>query len=251
MKRSTRLFAAGLGLAGAAFAMGLASNAQAHGIWFAQRARQIALVFGLGGDDLDMVRRMPRLTSVTAYDADGAPVAAQLVAKGAIPIMDATAPYAIAAATMDYGVWAKRPDGEFEETTKDKVPNAVLGERTFKYAVFLAKPLNKPLALLPGHKVQIVPLAKDIPQKKGQMFAVRVYFDGKPFKGAQILPDFVNDPDMTPIKTDAAGIARFPMRNQGLNVIAATIIEKSSEPVKYDYTEYRASLSFMLPHAAE
>ena len=30
--------------------------AQAHGIWFAQRAKQLALIYGVGADDLDMVR---------------------------------------------------------------------------------------------------------------------------------------------------------------------------------------------------
>ena len=33
--------------------------AQAHGIWFAQRAKQLALIYGVGADDLDMVRRLP------------------------------------------------------------------------------------------------------------------------------------------------------------------------------------------------
>ena len=29
--------------------------AQAHSIWFAQRARQLALIYGVGADDLDAV----------------------------------------------------------------------------------------------------------------------------------------------------------------------------------------------------
>ncbi|MBJ7379063.1 MAG: DUF4198 domain-containing protein, partial [Sphingobium sp.] len=28
----------------------------AHGIWFAQRARQLALIYGVGADDLDAVK---------------------------------------------------------------------------------------------------------------------------------------------------------------------------------------------------
>jgi hypothetical protein len=34
------------------------SPADAHGIWFAQRARQLALVYGVGADDLDAVKRL-------------------------------------------------------------------------------------------------------------------------------------------------------------------------------------------------
>jgi len=152
---------------------------------------------------------------------------------------------------MDYGIWTKRPDGEFDETTKDKVPGAVLGERTYKYTVFLAKPLTKPLPLIAGHRLQIVPVAKAIPQEMGKTFDVKVYFDGKPMAGVEIMPDFVNDPDGPIIKTDAEGLASFRIRNQGINVVCATLIEKSAEPKKYDYTEYRATLSFILPHAAE
>jgi len=178
MTPRSRILVKSLVMASTLWAGAQATTASAHGIWFAQRARQIALIFGLGSDDLDMVRRLPRLTSFAAYDADGKPVQAQLVAKGAIPLIEATAPYAYAAATMDYGTWTKRPDGEFDETTKDKVVNAVLGERTYKYTIFLAKPLAKPLPLIAGHRLQIVPVAKDIPQEMGKTIAVKVSVDG-------------------------------------------------------------------------
>jgi uncharacterized GH25 family protein len=107
------------------------------------------------------------------------------------------------------------------------------------------------LPLIAGHRLQIVPVAKDIPQEMGKIFNVKVYFDGKPLAGVTIMPDFVNDPDGPVIKTDAEGLASFRLRNQGLNVICATLIEQSAEPRKFDFTEYRATLSFILPHAAE
>ena len=34
-------------------------QAQAHGFWFAQRANSLAMVFGVGADDLDVVKRLP------------------------------------------------------------------------------------------------------------------------------------------------------------------------------------------------
>ncbi|MBJ7375941.1 MAG: DUF4198 domain-containing protein, partial [Sphingobium sp.] len=34
----------------------MAMPASAHGIWFAQRARQLALIYGVGADDLDAVK---------------------------------------------------------------------------------------------------------------------------------------------------------------------------------------------------
>ena len=51
MKSSRMVFAA-LAAAGTVLA---ASSAGAHGIWFAQRANQIAMIYGVGSDDLDAV----------------------------------------------------------------------------------------------------------------------------------------------------------------------------------------------------
>ena len=46
-------------LTSAAVAAGLmmACGAQAHGFWFAQRANSLAMVFGVGADDLDVLKR--------------------------------------------------------------------------------------------------------------------------------------------------------------------------------------------------
>ena len=44
--------------------MTISVAAEAHGIWFAQRAKQLALIYGVGADDLDMVRRSPRWPAI-------------------------------------------------------------------------------------------------------------------------------------------------------------------------------------------
>jgi len=251
MKFSSRLFATSLTAAGAFASLAIAMDAQAHGIWFAQRARQLALIYGIGADDLDMVRRLPLLNTVTGYDADWKPVPIRLRTAGAIPVVDSDAPYAATAATMDYGIWSIQPGQDWVNKGRDENPTATRAEHTYKYTVHLEKPLNKEMPLLEGHRLQIVPVSKTIPQESGKPFAVKVYFEGKPFAGAEILTDFVNDPDMPPLKTGPDGIATFRLRNQGLNVIAATIIGKTDQPKKYDYIEYRATLSFVLPHAEE
>ena len=58
--------------------LALAAPLSAHGIWFAQRATQIALIYGVGADDLDAVKRLPLIKTVTGYDADWAPVTTSL-----------------------------------------------------------------------------------------------------------------------------------------------------------------------------
>ena len=103
-----------------------AAPLSAHGIWFAQRARQLALIYGVGADDLDAVKRLPLIKSVTGYDADFAPVATRLREAGVIPVVDSDEPVAAVAAIMDYGLWSKTPDGEWHNKGRDEVPTATL-----------------------------------------------------------------------------------------------------------------------------
>jgi len=242
MKRS--LIALGCGLM-------IAAPASAHDIYFAQRAKHVALVYGEGADDLDMVKRLPKLAPLVALDADGKPVAAQMVAKGITPVVEAGAPYVIVAAAMDYGYWTRRPDGEFAEATKDQVPGAIMGQHSMKYAVHLTTLTPRSVPLMPGQHLQIMPADKAIPDESGKIIRVKVLLDGKPAAGAELSPDCVNDPDGPKILTDAQGFASFRLRNQGLNVVGARLVEKSAEPKKYDFTEHLATLSFILPHAPE
>lgn len=251
MKSYRRLFAASLSVTLAGSGIALSADAQAHGIWFAQRARQLALIYGVGADDLDAVKRLPLIQSATGYDADWAPVETRLRAEGPIPIVDSDEPVAAVAAIMDYGLWSKTPDGEWHNKGRDEVPNASLAEHNWKYAVHLKEMPAKGVPLLAGHSLQLVPVATAIPQKMGEPIVVRAYYMGKPVEGASILSDYVNDPDEIPVKTAADGTATVKVRNQGLNVLMAIYVGPSDDKVKVDHVEYRASLSFVLPHAPE
>ncbi|MFZ2997942.1 DUF4198 domain-containing protein [Sphingobium sp.] len=228
-----------------------AAPADAHGIWFAQRARQLALVYGVGADDLDAVKRLPLITSVTGYDADGAPVVTKLRTAGAIPVVDSEEPVAIVAAIMDYGLWSKTPDGEWHNKGRDEVPTATLAEHNWKYAVHLTQMPIKPVPMLAGHTLQLVPVDTAIPQKMGQPMKVRAYYKGKPIAGATIMADYVNDPDEVAVKTAADGTATIRLRNQGLNVLMAIYVGPSDDKAKADHMEHRAALSFILPHLPE
>lgn len=240
-------------IAAATVAAGLltASAAQAHGIWFAQRARQTALIYGVGADDLDAVKRLPLIKSVSGYDADWNAVPTTLREAGAIPVVDSEAPTAAIAAVMDNGVWSKDKAGEWHKMGRDEMPDAVLSERTVKYAVHLTAPLAKALPPFADQRLQIIPAGTSIAAEMGKPIALKVIFDGKPVKGAKIKADFVNDPDQVPLETDADGMVTLPIRNQGLNVIAAIYVGPSDQPKKYDHVEHLATLSFVLPHAPE
>jgi nickel transport protein len=131
------------------------------------------------------------------------------------------------------------------------VPNAVISEKTIKYAVHLNGPLSAGLQPLEGQMLQILPVEQTLPALLGQPLKLRVLFQGKPVAGARVLTDFVNDPDGKPIKTARDGTATIKVRNQGLNVVVAIVDGPADEPSKVDKIEHLATLSFVLPHAPE
>ena len=228
----------------------LPSLADAHGIWFAQRAKQIAIIYGVGADDLQSVKRQPNMESVQAWDADLKPIGAQLRTDGSLVIVDTDAPPTIVSAVLQNGTWSKLPDGEFVKKPKDEVPNSVKSETTIKYAVSIQGPLTKPVPLIPAQTLQIVPVGA-IPAMLGTPLTYRVTFKGKPVAGAAVINDMVNDPDAKEALTKADGTVTFPVRNQGLNVIRAVLISPTDNPAKIDHYEHTATLAFTLPHAPE
>lgn len=224
--------------------------AQGHGIWFAQRAKQIAVIYGIGADDLEAVKRQPNMESVQAWDADLNPIDAQLRTDGSLVIVDTDEPPAIVSAVLQNGTWSWEPDGEIVKKFKDEVPNATKTETTIKYAVSIQGPLTKPVPLIPAQALQIVPVGK-IPEKLGEPLTYRVTFKGKPAAGAGIINDMVNDPDAVEVKTKADGTVTLPVRNQGLNVIRAVFVTPTDNPTKTDHYEHTATLAFTLPHKPE
>jgi nickel transport protein len=233
---------------GATMAMPLAADA--HGIWFAQRAKQLALVYGVGADDLDTVKRMPLIENVTAYDADYQPIKAAARAAGPIVLIDADAQPTLVTAILQNGVWSRIGDGEFEKKTLEEMPGATVSEKTVKYAVTIQGPLTKPIPALPGQNLQIVPVGP-IPNMLGTPLKYQVLYKGKPLAGARMINDMVNDPDAKEQMTGADGTLTMLVRNQGLNVIRAVYDGPTDAPTKYKKIEHTATLAFTLAHAPE
>lgn len=235
--------------------------AQAHGIYFAQRGKQLALVYGVGADDLDMVRRLPKVKSVQGYDADWKPVAATLQPAGIVPIVNSEAPITAVTAVLDNGIWSKDKAGEYHQMTLEQMPDAVVSEHTFKYAVHLVGLSERPagfkgtidarIPVMSDQRLQIIPVDGAIPGDMGKPMTVKVLFNGKPMAGVEVDNDFINDPDQIGAKTDANGLVTITVRNQGLNVITATYRAPSSEPKLSREEEHLATLSFKLPHLPE
>lgn len=230
---------------------GASAAVHAHGIWFAQRSGDLALIYGEGGDDLDAARRLPLVMSMAGYDAAGRAVPTALEPAGKLALVDLREQPAVVAVVLDNGIWTKSADGQWLKKPKNEVPGAVASAHNFKYAVHLRAPLTRPLAALPGHALQIVPIEAALPATSGQPLRLRVLYRGKPASGVPVLADFVNDPDGRALVTTADGAVTVTVRNQGLNVIAAKLDAPSDDPVATDKVEHLATLSFRLAHAPE
>jgi uncharacterized GH25 family protein len=235
----------------AAIAAALCGAAQAHGIWFAQRGGQLALVYGDGAEDLDVVKRLPKVTSVGGLDAAGKPVAVKLETEGRMAFVDLAHKPAVLTATMNNGLWSRDAAGQWHGKGKDEVPGATVSGRYLKYATHLVAPPAAGLPPAPGLALQIVPVGAKFPRHKNEPLTVQVLFEGKPLPRAKVWQDVVTDPDGEPFEADAEGRVTLQVRNQGLNVLRTEHESASVDPGKTDRTHHFATLSFMLGHAPE
>ena len=260
MKKLQKTVAATATIAGALWA----GMAMGHGIWFAQRSDALALVYGVGADDLDTVKRFEKMVSLIGYDEEWNEVDAELIKAGPMVLVGGDDYPLAVSGVMNNGVWSKTPDGKWHAAGHDEVPDAVISERTMKYAVHLRGPLRE-IPKLPTQTLQIIPVdgapgwkegtynlhGTVTPRQAGDVVRVQVLYKGIPVAGARVVRDWVNDPDQQPWLTGEDGTVYFPVRNQGLNVIGATYDGPTDMPKVYSRIEHFATLSFVLDHLPE
>ena len=228
----------------------ISAQASAHGIWFAERSKQLALIYGVGADDLDAVQRLPKIASVSGFDENWGGVDVELTPSGPLLLVTSDERPAAVSAVLNNGIWSNTGDGHWIGKGRDEVPNAISSEETIKYAVHLRGPLRK-VPVLPTQVLHIVPVGDSFPLLLGEMQTYQVLHKGKPVAGALVKNDFVNDPDAEPVVSGKDGKVTFPIRNQGLNVVVAVYDAPTDRPKIIDKYEYLATLSFVLPHAPE
>lgn len=226
------------------------SYIHAHGIWFAERSQQLAFIYGEGANDLNTLKRQHKIKSVNGYDNHWGPIKTKLQPSG--PLLLATNNESLSAisAVLDNGLWSKMRNGSWLSKGRDQAPNALLSEHTIKYAVHLKGPLRA-ITPLKSQTLQILPIGEKFPTVLGNKVTFKVLFEGKPIRNAKVIVDFINDTDALPILSNEKGLVTIPLRNQGLNVIAAIYDGPSYNTKIIDKVEHLATLSFVLPIAPE
>ena len=166
---------------------------------FAQRATQTALIYGVGADDLDAVKRQPLVTSIVGLDETLQPVPTSLRVAGPLVAGRQRGRHLGArrgAVQRHLEQAARRRVGQ---KGRDEVPDAVVAEKNYKYAVQLRGPLSRPLPAIPGMRCRSS--RGKIPEMLDQPLTLKVLFNGKPAAGVKVLRDYVTDPDAKPLLT--------------------------------------------------
>lgn len=219
----------------------------AHGIWFAQRAGHLAVIYGEGADDEAIVSRLSAIRDVVAYDADGVRVPTRLMPSDYLLFVDTQHKPAFIAAALDNGIWTVTAEGSEVNKPKSEVPKAKSSGRYYKYALHVLADVKQPIPALPGQTLQLVPVATALPRRSGDSITLRGLFEGKPLPNAAVIADFVNDPTAVPLRTAADGTITLTVRNQGLNVISVVHEIRPPNTDEFDAVQHRATLSFVVP----
>ena len=235
-----KILAAALGAA-----MGLsiyAATVDAHGVYYANRLDQKALVLGEG--PLDNAYDPACVQRIDAYDVNFQPTTVERVdAENHVTIVPGDN-LGVTATFFDYGYFAKTTDGKVIPTRDySDIENLMAVTYARKYNVHYWNADLKPGGLY-NVPIQIVPTVNPLTLRRGGTLTLRIYKDGKPYAGAPVIADVLGDLG-TIVQADANGYVSVNVANNGLNVIGVEVSLPTSDP---NVTEkVFSSLSFILP----
>lgn len=224
-----------------------ATAAWGHSAWLEKRQGEIVVVYGHGPSDDSY--KPEKVAGITAYSANGEVLkaTAKEVKGGYVPL-NLTDGTALVAIKFDNGFWSADADGKWHNLPKTQVKNAKQGGHYLKNSLtildhFTVLPASFELPLV------ILPQSDPLKLHSGDALRIRVMYKGKPFAGAKVIGDYVNQDSRISAVTDTEGFATLTIRNQGLNVIAVGKDEKLNNNPDADKISIMGSLSFTLKGA--
>jgi uncharacterized GH25 family protein len=198
----------------------LAIDASAHGLWTEQRRGNIEVIYGHGAEDNAF--KAQKISGAWAYDLGGKMIPVTVERLSDHARLQPLKPPAVLAVALDNGMWSQTADKKWVNEGRSKVPGAIESTQTFKYSLAIYEPGAK-LPKLDQIKFVIVPEVDPLTVGPGQSLPVRVLLDGKPAAGVKLVGDYRSAPNTVSTETDAEGRAKVLVRNEGLNVIAASM----------------------------
>lgn len=229
-------------LVATALGLFLSANACAHGLWTEERRGNIEAVFGDGAED--DAYKPELIKKAWAFDAAGKEVAVTIEPQSDHARLKPASKPAALFVEMDGGLWAEKPDKTWVPQGKRDVPDALDALRSVRYSLAIHAKEAKVVVPKGVHFV-IVPQADPLHVGVGKDLPVLVLLNGKPAKGVSLMGDFRASPETVTAKTDAEGRASIPVRNDGLNIIAAYTSEDVAKDADVNKNSYFASLTFI------
>ncbi len=197
-----------------------AGSAQGHGLWTEQRRGAIEVVYGHGAED--NVFKAQKISSAWAWDRQGRqiPVTVERLADHA-RLKPLRAPAGVAV-VLNNGAWSQTPDKKWVNEDRTKVRDAISSIHTWKYSLALYQE-GTTLPPLKALRLVIVPQVDPLKVGPGKALPVQVLLDGKPVAGVELIGDYRGAPHQVAATTDSEGRASVVVRNEGLNIIAASV----------------------------
>jgi nickel transport protein len=235
-------------LASTALAILQAAQANAHGIWIAQRHGAFAIVYGHGASDEEYAPS--KVTSLLARGADSKAREVAKIENADHVTFKPSDDTVLVTSTFDNGYWSEGADGKWVNKPKAEVPGAKQSGQYLKYATAILGPLGK--APEPqGLGLEIVASVDPTTLKAGDDLPLLILANGKPAEGAEITAEYTTASEVPAVKTGADGKITIKVRNQGLNVVVANLTVKTPDSKEADEIGHTATLSFSLGHGEE
>lgn len=222
------------------------SSSLAHGLWTEERRGNIEVVYGHGAEDDAF--KAEKISGAWAYDAAGKmiPVTVERLADHA-RLQPVRKP-AVLGVALDNGAWSKTPDGEWINQGRSQVADSTESLHTYKYSLAIYAEGAK-LPDLKALKLVILPETDPLKVGPGQPLPVRVLADGKPLAGVELVGDYRGAPHQVSARTDAEGRAQVVVRNEGLNIISASVYLPVEDDPDIESRGLFTSLTFLgAPH---
>ena len=228
---------------GAAMGLGMyATTVDAHGVFFANRLDQKALVLGEG--PLDNAYDPACVQRIDAYDVNFEPTTVERVDAGNHVTIVPDDDLGVTATFFDYGYFAKTTDGQVIPTRDyASVENLKAVTYARKYNVHYWNEAVKPGGLY-NVPIQIVPAVNPLTLRRGDTLRLRIYKDGQPYTNAPVIADVLGDLT-TEMNADANGYITVRVANNGLNVIGVEVGFPTDDPIVTE--KIFSSLSFIIP----
>ena len=219
-----------------------AAPTDAHGVFYANRLDQKALVLGEG--PLDNAYDPACVQRIDAYDVNFEPTTVERVDAGNHVTIVPGDDLGVTATFFDYGYFAKTTDGKVIPTRDySDIENLVSVTYAYKYNVHYWNAALKPGGLY-NVPIQIVPEVNPLTLRRGDTLNLRIYKDGKPYANAPVIADVLGDLT-TETNADAQGRIAVRVANNGLNVIGVEVGFPTDDP---NVTKkIFSSLSFIIP----